>query len=580
MKKKHSLIRIITFFLFLLTIQNIGAQTPAFDSLAREVTKTSIFHKTKSLEMLRQLYQMAYQSPDSALLISYCLYEESTLNFRQGIVDTLLTKKIKNRLKTSKLPQLEHALLQSALGTNLMSEKGYADAFPLHFEALETFKKLNNNRFTARMLNSLGNICYYFNLYKSAENYYTDALTFTNPENFDYYYFQINLFRAQSVLGNKAALDSLCAMPEIVIQKKIDELLPVLYLNIGVSLIEKDPDKAFFYFTKMQSLKFENPHWLSVLHSYLGSYYAEKKDYKNALHYYFDAMKVMEEGNDFFHLTMLFYNISYVFEQQHQYTKALFYSKKSRELMFRLRANMAAIETYQKYVDNYIETSKKELIIAEQTIELKNNQFIIIAVASVSVLLLILMILLYTHKQKQLKISENRELSKKLEYEKRVQQYEKRQRKLEKEKQKEIIDAKTRELTSYSLLVSNKNLILKQILDLTTQIFDDKDNSAKNVNKINQIVQNNLDIDDEWENFKMHFDKVHPHFFEKLKKLSENLTEENLRMCAYIKIRLTNKQIAQLLHVVPNTIITSRYRLKKKLQLKDEDDLDCFLGEL
>ena len=222
MEKNYFLNRIITFLFFLLIIQNTDAQSHVFDSLAHEVTQTSVFHKTKTLEMLGQLYQMAYQSPDSALLIAYCLYEESTLNFRQGIVDTLLTKKIKNRLKNSKLPQLELALLQSALGTNLMSEKGYADAFPLHFHALETFKKLKNNRFTARMLNSLGNICYYFNLFKSAENYYTEALTYTYPEHFDYYYIQTNLFRAQSVLGNEPALDSLCALPEVVKQKKFE----------------------------------------------------------------------------------------------------------------------------------------------------------------------------------------------------------------------------------------------------------------------------------------------------------------------------------------------------------------------
>ena len=123
-------------------------------------------------------------------------------------------------------------------------------------------------------------------------------------------------------------------------------------------------------------------------------------------------------------------------------------------------------------------------------------------------------------------------------------------------------------------------MILKQITDFTAQIFDNKDNSIKIAKKINEIIQNNLNIDEEWENFKMHFDKVHPDFFEKLKQACDSLTEENLRMCAYIKIRLTNKQIAQLLHVIPNTVITSRYRLKKKLQLADDEDLDCFISKL
>ena len=122
--------------------------------------------------------------------------------------------------------------------------------------------------------------------------------------------------------------------------------------------------------------------------------------------------------------------------------------------------------------------------------------------------------------------------------------------------------------------------MLKQIGTLTLQIVDNQKNAVKTAQKIDDIVQASLNIDDEWDNFKMHFDKVHPHFFDKLKQHCSDLTDENLKMCAYIKMRMTTKQIAQLLQVVPNSIITNRYRLKKKLQLNDEEDLDRFIGEL
>jgi DNA-binding NarL/FixJ family response regulator len=172
-----------------------------------------------------------------------------------------------------------------------------------------------------------------------------------------------------------------------------------------------------------------------------------------------------------------------------------------------------------------------------------------------------------------LKVVENRELAAEVEHEKKVQQYEKRQRKLEKEKQKEVLDARTREITSYSLLVSNKNQLLKQIMEINTQTLDNKQNATKIAVKIDEIIHSNLSTDEEWDNFKMHFVKVHPHFF-------KNLTEDNLKMCAYIKIGLTNKQIAQFLHVAPSSIIISRYRLKKKMQLPDEEDLTTFIGNL
>ena len=126
--------------------------------------------------------------------------------------------------------------------------------------------------------------------------------------------------------------------------------------------------------------------------------------------------------------------------------------------------------------------------------------------------------MLLINQQKRRKASENRELTAKLEHEKKVQQYENRQRKFEKEKQKEVIAAKTREITSYSLLVSNKNNLLKQIKEINAQVVNNKANAEKNAAKIDEIIKNNLNIDEEWETFKMHFDKVHPNFFKKLKR--------------------------------------------------------------
>jgi tetratricopeptide (TPR) repeat protein len=330
----------------------------------------------------------------------------------------------------------------------------------------------------------------------------------------------------------------------------------------------------------MHSVPFENAKWSAVLNAYLGAYYREKKNFIRALHYYNIACEVLEEINDLYNLAIIYKGISFIYEQQKQYEKALLYSHKSQEATFEFRTNTIAIETYQKYIQTYLETQQNKLIIAEQTIQLKNRQVAIIIIISAFTLIVILLILLYTHQQKLRKASENRELSAKLEHEKRVQYYEKRQRRLEKEKHEAIVDAQTREITTYSMLVSNKNQMLKQIQELTVQLSDNKENITKSTKKIEEIVQSNLNIDEEWDNFKMHFHKVHPLFFEKLKQHCDDLTEENLKMCAYIKMRMTTKQIAQLLNVIPSSIITSRYRLKKKLQLTDEVELDGFIGDL
>jgi tetratricopeptide (TPR) repeat protein len=569
-------------FLLLFLLQQIYPQPQAFDSLANEINRISLFQKTQSLEMLEHLYQMAYNSKDSSLLITYCLYEESSLNFRQGIVDSLLTNKIKQRLENKHLTQLEHALLQSALGINLTSEGEYADAFPLQLQSLETFKQIKHNPLIAKTLNALGNICRFINLLGLAEYYHSEAIAYITPNTSEYYITKANIYRIKSLTkpDDDAVVDSLLFLLEIAEKENRKELLPLLNFNIGAHYYETEPEKSLPFFMKILSMDIDNPKSTAALYGNLGSYYSSKEDYEKALHYFKDTQKIMENNNDFYNLSILYNELAFIYEQQNRYDSAFYYTKKNRNLMLRTRSHLVAIETYQKYINTFLEAQKNELIIAEQAIKLKSKQFIIIVVAASSAVLLILLFLLLVNQQKRRKISENLALTAKLEHEEKVQQYEKKQRKLEKEKQEEMLDAKTREITSYSILVSNKNQLLKQISGLNTQILDNKENAIKMATKIDEIIQSNINIDEEWENFKIHFDKVHPHFFEKLKQLCDDLTEENLRFCAYIKIGMTTKQIAQLLHVIPSTIFTSRYRLKKKLQLSDEEDVDDFIWRL
>jgi len=111
-------------------------------------------------------------------------------------------------------------------------------------------------------------------------------------------------------------------------------------------------------------------------------------------------------------------------------------------------------------------------------------------------------------------------------------------------------------------------------------MLDNKNNIHIKVNEIHKIIKENLNIDEEWNNFKMHFEKVHPQFFEKLKNRCETLTDENLKMCSYFKIGISTKQIAQLLNVETNTVSISRHRIKRKLNLSTDDSFSSFINSL
>jgi len=571
--KHFRYINSITIFLFLIfqVFQSTYANNPAFDILENEINRIALNKKTIALELLDSLYLMAYNDPDSSLLIARCLYEESILKQRQGIIDTVLTKRIKKRLSIESNSLHINALLQSALGANLISQGRYAEAFPILLKELEIFKQLENKRNLIRNLNYLGNICNFLQLNSLANYYFSEAIEYATPDLHEYYYTKSNTFIILARNNVATAIDSMLYLIEVAEKRNQDEILPLLYLNIGAYLLDSSLNMALNYFTKMKNLNFDNLYLETILYGNLATYYYGKKEYHEALHNFKHAQRGMEENNDFINLTYLYNEISVTFEQLNMLDSALYYAKKNQELNKKLSSNTIAVETHQKYITTILETFQKDLIIAEQINELKNRQFTIVLIISCSIILIILLFLRLIYHQKRRKESENRELEDKLKHKSEVQ-------KIEQEKQKEILDAKTREITSYSLLVSNKNDLLKDIFELNTQILDNYGKRIEPSAKIDEIIKNNLNIDEEWDNFKIHFDKVHPNFFDKLRELSKDLSEDNLKMCAYIKMGMTNKQISQLLHIEYNSVVVNKLRIKKKIQLEDDVNFSEFIG--
>ena len=557
-------------FLLLLFFSTAYSQTDSFDSLSNELNRKSIYKKTESLEMLNKLYQMAYNHSDSSVRMARCLYEEAVLNYQQGITDSFFADKIEKRLERKNLPLQESALLQLALGTDKIATGNYSDAFTLHLQALEKFKEIGDERFMARVCNYLGSICYSIGLFNLSDYYYFEALRYITSEEYEYFSIKQNIYKNKLFIeGNETAVDSMICLLDVAEKENRAEILPIIYCNLASFLLPSDTEKAFFYITKIQTLEFDDPNVTAILYSIMAQYHFMNKEYYKALNCCRDAKKILEEINNLKNLSSLYGNMSMVFEELNKLDSALYYSIIQTKLIKKISSNSVALETHQKLITSYLETAQKDLTIIKQQNELKSRQFIFILSISAAVVLIILLFLLFVNQQKRRKASENRALTLHLEHEKEI-----------KKKQEELLDVKAREITSYSLLVSNKNNLLLKIRELNAHIFDDKENMVNISKKIDEIILANLDVDEEWENFKMHFDKVHPHFFEKLKCLCHDLTEENLKMCAYIKIGMSNKQIAQLLNIKHTSVIVNHYCLKKKLKLPESENFKRFVEGL
>ena len=89
-----------------------------------------------------------------------------------------------------------------------------------------------------------------------------------------------------------------------------------------------------------------------------------------------------------------------------------------------------------------------------------------------------------------------------------------------------------------------------------------------------------MDIDNSWDTFRMHFDEVHPDFFNTLTSRHPTLSHKDLKLSAYLKMGLDNKQIAQLLNITPSSTRTALTRLKQKMGLEEEVNLRAMIGEM
>ncbi len=173
----------------------------------------------------------------------------------------------------------------------------------------------------------------------------------------------------------------------------------------------------------------------------------------------------------------------------------------------------------------------------------------------------------------KLKASENARLQEKIDADERINQLEKLRLQTE-------IDSKNRELTSTSLQLITKNKLLADIGEMTGSFYSSGQIDKPSYHGLQRLIRENLNLDKDWEQFKEVFEKVHENFFVILKTNFPDLTEHEMRLCAYIRINLRNKEIARMLNVSPATVNTSRYRVRKKLDLDNKTSLEDFVRSI
>ncbi|NCU32272.1 MAG: hypothetical protein EOM23_04925, partial [Candidatus Moranbacteria bacterium] len=147
--------------------------------------------------------------------------------------------------------------------------------------------------------------------------------------------------------------------------------------------------------------------------------------------------------------------------------------------------------------------------------------------------------------------------------------------------QTKTLEQKNHELTTSAMLIANKNDTLIKLKKLAEKLNDNTVGKGKNeLREMISEIDRQSDMEDQWDQFKLHFESIHKSFFNKLKASCSGLTRNDMQLCAYIKLNMSTKEIARLMNISPESVNTHRYRMRKKFNLTEKNTLDDYIHSL
>jgi tetratricopeptide (TPR) repeat protein len=430
------------------------------------------------------------------------------------------TMKAMNLLESLDKP-IRKADALNHLGSIELYLNNYHESIKYNKEALVIYREYNDKYYEAQVLNDIGNCYYYLQVYDSSRQYLEDAILLTRE------------IGANDIEGT--ALNN----------------LGKVYLKLGYYAKSIDySDKALIIHEKTGS---QNKIVESLCD--LGQAYNEMGQYNTAIHYFDRAIELATRIGVKENIRIGYFNRSKSYEKLADFQRSLddykaykktedsiFSEAKSRQI-----EEMRAIyETDRK--EQEIAMQKNEIQLLEEQDKVKTLQLTSQTIGIV-VLIVVLGLVYYAMHQKV------------------------RRKQLQKEVVDQELEFKRKELTTHALHLANKNEILEQ---LKMQIDDMKKgvNDSGAFRKISNAIKFNLQDDKNWENFSKYFEEVHKDFNVQIKKKYPEVTSNELRFMALLKMNLSSKEIANILNISSDGIKKARYRLRKKLNINSDESLN------
>lgn len=339
-----------------------------------------------------------------------------------------------------------------------------------------------------------------------------------------------------------------------------DEPLAMLYNNLGNAYIDiQNYSDAYEALQKALSLRQKNNNIAGIAASYrnLGNYYQSVGDFKSASIHYYQAADLAGKVGGKSLMQSIFESFFHYFQDTGLSDSALKYHILMKKLDEEIdaEATMRELTTLEL---NAQFAEKEKLRIAEQ--RRKEQWYFFIAVFLVLVLAIIALLFFLTKnrlQRMQLAKQNSDLLSKNLALEKET---------LEKE-----LEINKKEMTTNVMYQIKKNELVDEIV---RKLLKHSPNFRKENQELIKGIIRDLEKsqkEEVWDEFELRFQGVHNEFYQKLQSINPELSTNERRLCAFLKLNMTTKEIASITHQSPRSIEVARTRLRKKLNLTNSD---------
>lgn len=458
----------------------------------------------------------------------------------------------------------ERARLDIQKAAALLKSACYSEAYQLYSDAAKTFHETDDYRMEAYCLNRIGYIFFFLNEYGDATVSLKRADSIYSALKLEREGAECRLLLANIHNNTGKRQEALGLLRPIVENRREDETPEqrISALSAYLSCLEDETEVRKYSEEAYELARQTNdPYYLiiTILNKGWSMYHSGHTD--SACAYARQAAMCAEQNHMSYGRKEGIYRLfASAYEARQQWDSAYHYQSLYHTCLDSVRGKDVLTNIHRMEIKKRTEEQRMQFILEKQ----RNRQKLAFFLTVGTALLVLLAVSVYIIclLRKRMEQEQRKRMEKDQEYIRNLS------------REKERVEAKNRELSSNAVLLMKKNDVLK---DMLKDIENMHGNKQADTHELQQKIQLELKSDDLWKAFKMHFNAVHPLFFSLLKEKHPKLTDNELRLCAYVRMGLNNKEIAGMLSVQPKAILQARYRLKKKMGLADETNLNDHL---